>query len=184
MLAENQEGSAADAMNDLFGPPPLIQGEDAARYWRLHAAIAHEIKPETVFDKIRIREFTDKLWQQQRCKQSAASIVEGAYVEALASLLRPFYPPIMMSTEDTASELARKYYGGETTAKEEQELETLLAKCQITQEQIRAKAMQLCGSAVMIFCRMESHCDTSLRMLRKENERRGEVAKARSSDQR
>lgn len=153
---------------------------------RLHAAIGHEIKPETFFDKIRVREFTDKLWQQQRCKQSAASIVEGAYVEALTSLLRPFYPPGTMFKEDTALDMPRKYYGGETTAKEERELETRLAQHRISQEQIRAKAMQLCGGAVMIFCRMESHCDTSLRMLRKENERRGEVenGKARGSDRR
>ena len=33
-------------------------------------------------------ELADKLWQQQRYKQSAASIVDGAYIEALASLLR------------------------------------------------------------------------------------------------
>src|SRR5467141_762260 len=121
MLAENQEGSAVSVIDDLFGPPALIKDEDTARYWRLHAAIAHEIKPATVFDKIRVREFTDKLWQQQRCKQGAASIVEGAYVEALASLLRPFDPPAMISIgEDAASRMARKYYGGQATAKEEQ----------------------------------------------------------------
>ena len=163
---------------------------------RLHAAIGHEIKPETFFDKIRVREFTDKLWQQQRCKQSAASIVEGAYVEALASLLRLFNPKALASIgedfaalislgEDFASRTARKYYGGETTFRVDEDIELLLAKYRITQEQIRAKAMQLCGGAVMIFCRMESHCDTSLRMLRKENERRGEVenSKSRGSDQ-
>src|SRR3981081_477772 len=119
MLCTNPNDYTTSQIDDLFGVPPLIKGEDSARYWRLHAAIAHEIKPETVFDKIRVREFTDKLWQQQRCKQSATSIVEGAYIEALASLLRPFYPPPIISIGgDAASEMARKYYGGETTAKE------------------------------------------------------------------
>src|SRR3977135_1968517 len=115
MLAENQEGSAVSVIDDLFGPPALIKDEDTARYWRLHAAITHEIKPETVFDKIRVRE-SDKLWQQQRCKQSAASIVEGAYVEALASLLRPFNPPTISFGEDAASEMARDYYSGRANA--------------------------------------------------------------------
>ena len=55
--------------DDLFGEPPLIKGEDSARYYRLFAEIKHEIKPETVFDKIRVRELADKLWQQQRCKR-------------------------------------------------------------------------------------------------------------------
>jgi len=79
--------------DDLFGEPPLIKGEDSARYYRLFAEIKHEIKPETVFDKIRVRELADKLWQQQRCRRSAASLVESAHIEALASLLRPFNPP-------------------------------------------------------------------------------------------
>jgi hypothetical protein len=61
MLAENQEDSAISQMDDLFGEPPLIKGEDTARYSRLLAAIAHEMKPETVFDKIHVREFTDKI---------------------------------------------------------------------------------------------------------------------------
>ena len=68
MLAENHEGSAESHIEDLFGPPPLIKGEDAARYWRLHAAVTYEIKPETVLAKILVREFVDKLWQQQRYK--------------------------------------------------------------------------------------------------------------------
>jgi len=45
MLANDQEDSAKNQMDDLFGAPPLIKGEDAARYWRLRAAITHEINP-------------------------------------------------------------------------------------------------------------------------------------------
>src|SRR5260370_36395193 len=93
MLAENQEGSAERHIEDLFGTPRMIKGEDAARYWRLHAAVTYEMKPETVLAKILVREFVDKLWQQQRYNQTAASIVEGAYIEALASLVRPFIAP-------------------------------------------------------------------------------------------
>jgi hypothetical protein len=99
--------------DDLFGEPPLIKGENSARYYRLFAAIKHEIKPETVFDKIRVRELADKLWQQQRCKRSAASLVEGAYIEALASLLRPFSPPTIPFGEDVAAGMARDDYSGE-----------------------------------------------------------------------
>ncbi len=150
------------------------------------AAIEHEIKPETVFDQIRAREIADKLWQQQRCKQNAASLVEGAYVEALASLLRPFNPPPTISLgEDVAATLARDYYCGEAKLKRVKEVELLLAQYEITPEQIRAKAMQLCGGGIAMFARMESHCETSLRMLQKENDRRTTVEKgnARGSDE-
>jgi hypothetical protein len=186
MLVENQEGFAVGQMDDLFGPPPLIKGEDTARYWRLHAAIAHEIKPETVFEKIYVRELTDKLWQQQRCKQSVSSIVESAYIEALASLLRPFIAPTFPNIsfgEDAAAKMAREYYNGEAKPKKMEEIDSLLAKYGITVEQILAKAMQLCGAAASMFNRMEASCETSLRLIRKENDRRTENAKARGSDE-
>ena len=128
MLANNQEDSAIRQMDDLFGEPPLIKGEDTARYWRLHAAIAHAIKPETVFDKIHVREFVDKLWQQQRCKQSASSLVEGAYIEALTSLLRPFNSPCISIDEDAASKMARDYYSGEAKPDRMSEIELRLAE--------------------------------------------------------
>jgi hypothetical protein len=186
MLVENQEGSAESHIEDLFGPPPLIRGEDAARYWRLHAAVTYEIKPEMVLDKVLVREFVDKMWQQQRYKQNAASIVEGAYIEALASLLRPFIAPTFPNLsfgEEAAATTAREYYNGEAKPKKMEEIDSLLAQYGITEEQIRAKAMQLCGPAISMFNRMEASCETSLRMIRKENDRRTENAKARGSDE-
>ena len=183
MSADNQQDSALSQMSDLFGEPPLIKGEDKARYWRLHAAVGHELQPKTVFEKIYVREYTDKLWQQQRCKQSAASIVDGAYIEALASLLRPFNPPTISIGEDPATEMARDYYSGKADAKRMAEMDFRLAVLGISTEQIRAKAMQLCGNGVLMFNRMETTCETSLRMLRKENDRRpaGEAAKVPGS---
>jgi hypothetical protein len=186
MLAENHEGSAESQIEDLFGPPPLIKGEDAARYWRLHAAVMDQIKPETVLDKILVREFVDKLWRQQRYKQNAASIVEGAFIEALASLVRPFIAPTFPNIsfgDDAAATMAREYYNGEAKPKKMEEIGSLLARYGITVEQILAKAMQLCGAAVSMFNRMEASCETSLRTIRKENDRRTENAKARSSNQ-
>src|ERR1019366_8092014 len=89
-----------------------------------------------------VREYTDKLWQQQRCKQSAASIVEGAYIEALASLFRPFNPPTTISIgEDAATEMARDYYSGKADAIRMAEMDFRLAVLGISTEQIRAKAM-------------------------------------------
>jgi hypothetical protein len=55
----------------------------------------------------------------------------------------------------------------------------------ISEEQIRAKAMQLCGGGISMFNRMETDCETSLRMLQKENDRRisAENAKTRGAAQ-
>jgi hypothetical protein len=173
-MSAKKNDSTTSQIDDLFGPPPLIRGEDLARYERLRDAIEHETKPITLFDKIAAREFADKLLQQQRCKQNAASLVEGAYIEALASLLRPFIKPAFMSIEqeDAAFAMARDYYSGNAGRKDLDELEDQFSRYGITNEQIRAKAMQLCGSGVLLFNRMETNCETSLRQLKKEYGRR------------
>lgn len=170
MSDNNSKDDPENQMIDLFGKPPLIRGENEARYWKLLAAVERDRKPQTIFDKIYVREFTDKLWQQQRCKQSAASLVEGGNIEALASLLRPFIPPPIMSfSEDPELAMARDYFSGNADDKRLKEIKTLLEIHGITDEQIRAKAMEICGSGISLFNRMEANCETSLRTLRKEN---------------
>ena len=184
MLADNRESSAAGHLDDLFGPPPLMKGEDETRYSRLLAAIEHDFKPQTILDKICVHEFADKLWQQQRCKQSGVSIVEGAYIEAMATLLRSFSSrPLMEISEAPEMKMARDYYSGSACPKEMEKVELLLAQCGITEQQIRAKAMQICGPIISMFNRMETNCETSLRILRKEHNRysEGENRKTLSS---
>jgi hypothetical protein len=121
----------------------------------------------------------------ERCKRSAASLVESAHIEALASLLRPFSPPTITFGEDAATETARDYYSGEAKPSKLEAVELRLVQNGITAEQIRAKAMHLCNGGVLMFNRMEIHCETSLRMLQKENDRRPAVenTKARDSDE-
>jgi hypothetical protein len=182
MLASKEE-SIGSQLDDLFGPPPLIRGENAARYWRLHSAFEHDIKPKTFSEKVYVRELTDKLWEQQRYKQNVASLVESAHIEALADLFRPFIPRTLSIDEEPANVMARDYFSGEVDNKRLEHIETQLLIYGITPEQIRAKAMQLCGSGISMFSRMEANCGSSLRMLRKENVRRRGTANAPSADE-
>jgi hypothetical protein len=184
MATKSNDESEKNLIDDLFGPPPLIKGEDLARYRRLQSAVEHEISPKTFFEKVYVREMTDKLWEQQRYRQNTASLVEAAYVDALASLLRSFCPSNLLTEdattvlaristgEDRARTMAREYYSGETKPKRQDELDTLLCVHAISPEQIRARAMELCGSAISTFGRMEASCASSLRVLRKEIVRR------------
>lgn len=81
--------------------------------------------------------------------------------------------------------MARDYYSGEAKPKRTEEVELRLAVHRISQEQILAEAMKLCGNSVQLFNRMGTHCENSLRMLRKESDRRPtvEVPKVPGSDE-
>jgi hypothetical protein len=86
--------------------------------------------------------------------ESVASLIEGCYIQALGDLLRP-YPGL-------SALISQKYYGGAASRKEIEEIERRLARHAVTAEQIRAKAMELCGGGVMLFSRMGTNCGNSL----------------------
>ena len=69
-------------------------------------------------------------------------------------------------------DIAREYFSGDTKPDRLEELSSYLEDVGIAQEHIRAKAMQLCGGDVAMFNRMATSCESTLRLLRKELERR------------
>ncbi len=89
MSALNQANKTVNKIDDLFGEPSLIIGEDKERYLRLRAAVEADIKPKNVFDWIMVREQTDKYWEELRYKRGAAALIDGAFQEALESCLPP-----------------------------------------------------------------------------------------------
>lgn len=173
-------------LDDLLGKPPLIKGEDEAAYRRLLEAIAHEMQPQTLLEKISVKELVDSIWDQRRHKDSIAALVEIEFISALASLLRhrmPRPPPDCSSietleAEDRASLLAKEYFDGNTTAKQRNELTLLFRRYDITEEQIRARAMEHCSVSIQLFKRMKENDDKIIRRALKEHARRlAELAK-------
>jgi hypothetical protein len=54
---------------DLFGPPPLIEGEDAAAYDELLLRISGAVKPADILEDIWVREIVDLVWGAFRLRR-------------------------------------------------------------------------------------------------------------------
>jgi hypothetical protein len=163
-------------IDDLFGKPALINGEDEDRYLRLRAAVEAEIKPKTVFDWMMVKDQTDKYWEELRYKRGSAALIDSAHVEALASLLSPIYEGNLASllSLTSAHRAAVNFYGADRNAKKE--VTAVMTQYGITEAKVQAKAMQIIGGTLQLFDRMIMHRESSRRILRKENERRLSVA--------
>lgn len=159
-------------IDDLFGKPSLIKGEDEDRYLRLRAAVEAEIKPKTVFDWMMVNDQTDKYWEELRYKRGSAALIDTAHVEALATLLSPIYENKM--TLITAKKAALNFYGADPKAKKE--VTAVMTQYGITEAQVQAKAMQIIGGTLQLLDRMIHNRELSRRILRKEIERRLPVA--------
>jgi hypothetical protein len=47
----------------IFGPPPLLEGEDASAYARLHERFFNSVKPSDIIEEIWVHETADLTWE-------------------------------------------------------------------------------------------------------------------------
>jgi hypothetical protein len=59
----------------LFGPPPLILGEDGEAYDNLLLAVADAVKPKDVIEGLYVKDIADLTWQGQRLKRLQAQLL-------------------------------------------------------------------------------------------------------------
>ncbi len=120
-----------------------------------------------------VNDQTNKYCEELRLRRNAKDLIEGACIEAFASLVAPYISPRVLMKVRSPSEIARLYYSGDD--KPRKEMASLLEQYGITAEQIQAKAVQLIGNSLQMIDRMIASPETSRRSLRRENERRLEV---------
>jgi hypothetical protein len=58
---------------DIFGPAPLIEGEDAAAYAELLVRISAAVKPADILEDIWVREIVDLVWSAFRLRRFKTS---------------------------------------------------------------------------------------------------------------
>ena len=71
----------------LFGPPPLIEGEDAAAYDQLLARICAAVKPVDVIDEMYTADFVSLEWEVLRYRRLKWSLIRERVLEALRDFL-------------------------------------------------------------------------------------------------
>ena len=71
----------------LFGPPPLIEGEDAAAYDQLLARIFAAVKPVDVIDEMFIADVVSLEWEVLRLRRLKWSLIRARGLEALEDFL-------------------------------------------------------------------------------------------------
>jgi predicted transposase YbfD/YdcC len=71
----------------LFGPPPLLEGEDAAAYDQLLARVYAVVKPVDVIDEMFIADVVFLEWEVLRWRRLKSSLIRARGLEALEGFL-------------------------------------------------------------------------------------------------
>lgn len=73
-------------LQSLFGPPPLVEGEDRAAYDALSARIRSAVGPQNIFEEIWVRDIADNLWETLRLRRMKAHMIQSSAVDGLKEL--------------------------------------------------------------------------------------------------
>jgi hypothetical protein len=84
--------SAADrsaARLALFGPPPLIEGEDPAAYDELLVRISAGVKPADILEDIWVRDVVDFTWEIFSLRRLRANLMTATGYKGVRAVLEP-----------------------------------------------------------------------------------------------
>jgi hypothetical protein len=79
--------SKAISRRSLFGPPPVLAGEDAAAYDELLGLVCAAVKPVDVIDEMFIADVVSSEWEVLRWRRLKWSLIRAAGLKALADFL-------------------------------------------------------------------------------------------------
>jgi hypothetical protein len=66
------------AYNKLVGEMLFLDNEDDKLFDDLHKAVTAELKPQTLLDKLEVRDFVIKLYEEQRYRNASVHLIDGA----------------------------------------------------------------------------------------------------------
>ena len=112
-----REGSAlkAVAKHSLFGPPLVIEGEDAAVYDELYGRVCAAIKPVDVIEEMLVADLVGLEWELLRWRRFKSSPIQARGLNALERFLKKQldYHLYREHFEDDLSEILQDYLKGD-----------------------------------------------------------------------
>ncbi len=79
--------SRAISQRTLFGPPPILEGEDTATYDELFGRVSATIKPVDVIDEILIADVVALEWEVLRWRRLKLSLIQACVANGLERFL-------------------------------------------------------------------------------------------------
>ncbi len=82
----------------IFGPLPLWDGEDVARYNEFRAKVLADIEPGDVIERVLTNDFVVSEWELSRLRLLLANLMRGNAYKGLCEILSPLNGPLQAKT--------------------------------------------------------------------------------------
>ena len=158
-------GHDQKTLSAIFGKPALPAGENHDAYQLLLWKVEEWLQPENILDALRVREFTDAIWESQRLKRMSDGLIGTGHRETLELVLMGNFS----CGDRDAISIAHGYYGDDPQRR--QAAAERLKAYGITDNQIHAKALGKAIKELDLFDRLITNRGITRRALLKEHER-------------
>ena len=134
-MAKNKKsvGKYAPTRLALFGPAPLLEGEDSAAYDELLSRISGTIKPADVLEEMWVRDVVDLSWENFRLRRLKSNLLNANAHRGLKTVLESITSPGM------AILLPKQWAARDADAIKE--VDKLLASSDLTMDAVMAETL-------------------------------------------
>lgn len=92
MTGHSKSATSQNGMDVIFGPAPILPGEDASAHEALLERVSAAVKPTDILEEIWVRDYVHVTWDILRLRRIKTSLITSAVSDALAHFLKPFMP--------------------------------------------------------------------------------------------
>jgi hypothetical protein len=88
--ALSQSSSEVLVLGTIFGPPPILPGEDASAYEALLGRVSADVKPTDILEKIWVRDVVDRTWEILRLRRIKTGFASRTMAQTLSKFIHGF----------------------------------------------------------------------------------------------
>jgi hypothetical protein len=144
-------GRASSQLDEVFGRPALLKGEDRASYRELQKEISESMHPENFLDALEVQEVIDNIWEGRRFQKMGTKLVDAERRKAHERLTNSRFGYVSEKDEEWLESIAGKPYPDEMTEAD------VLRKVGLSIELVQAHALLLAAEYLGVVDRLASN---------------------------
>lgn len=82
----------SDDLAEIFGPPPLLDGENLEAYQSLKSHLYNAVKPSDILEQMWVYDVLNLMWETVRLRRLRAKLLKASAPDGLERVIRPIAP--------------------------------------------------------------------------------------------
>jgi hypothetical protein len=142
--------STSSELDDFFGRPALLKGENRESYRNLQRELSKILRPENLLDTIEVQEAVDDIWEGRRLQTMGTKLIDAERRKAVEFLTSSRFGYVSEAHEEWFESLAGKPYPDGMTEAE------VLKKMGLSKELVQARALLQAAEDLAVVNRLAS----------------------------